>query len=293
MSIQYVAASFDRSSVRIPWIFASIAGLTLYFTACLALAATPSVLILIEKPSSMPASVRGEILAAATEGISLAGAVPRTTPRSQPPNTCATKSCFAELGVQHDAAFVLVLKAKVTRDSYQLDATIYEGKSGMLTASSEKDCILCSAPDFVASVRATVASLCQQVVPAIPEPTPAVPSAKAEPASIVNQPPVEDRPGLHVPRYLSVTTLVGGATLLGAGVYLLTIDGRGSCDLTAEQWQCPRLRSTKAIGTGLAIGGSAAAIGGLIGLIFFGPPSGTSPVALGFTGNSISARGAF
>jgi hypothetical protein len=293
MSTRSPAISFSCSSAPTPRILAAIASLALSFAASPAQATTPAVLVVLEKPALIPASVRGDILAAVTEGISLAGAVPRTTPRNQPSNTCATESCFAELAAQHNVAYVLVLKARGTRDSYHLAATIYEGKSGTLTSSSEKDCVLCSAPDFVASVRATVASLCQQVMPATPEPAPAALSARPETNPIANPPPTEEERPWSVPRYLSLTALVGGAVMIGAGGYLLHIDGKGTCDLVPPQEHCPKKYRTQGLGIGLVAGGSLAALGGLVGLVFFSPQVGDTNLALGFGASSFSSSGAF
>jgi hypothetical protein len=141
-------------------------------------------------------------------------------------------------------------------------------------------------------------------LPAKAAPPPALPKASAQPepmpvtivnpplpVTIVNPPLPAPTPEWHVPRPLSIAALAGGVVLIGTGIYLLHIDGQGTCNLASGQSQCPQVHATGALGTGMIVGGSLAALGGLTGLIFFGPSMANTQV--GFSGSSISVRGVF
>jgi len=97
----------------------------------------------------------------------------------------------------------------------------------------------------------------------------------------------------YVPRALSIGGLLGGVALLSSGVYLLALNGQGTCDLTAAEKQCPRLYDTTGLGTGLVVGGSVVAIAGLVGLVWFLPGNWDSQVALGLSGSTLMVRGRF
>jgi hypothetical protein len=120
------------------------------------------------------------------------------------------------------------------------------------------------------------------------------PVVAAPPPVLVNPPPVEKEPaGWYVPRYLSITALGAGAALIATGVIFRKIDGDGTCTLTTNKKQCSRVYSTGSLGTGLIVGGGAAMLGGLAGLLFLGPPSDESHVTVSFTGSSLSVGGSF
>jgi hypothetical protein len=119
---------------------------------------------------------------------------------------------------------------------------------------------------------------------AAPPPAPATSPRRAAPAS---------ESEWSVPRYVSVPTLAGGVLLIGSGLYLIHIDGEGTCDLTAPKDLCPRRYETRNAGIGLVAGGGLAALGGLAGWIFFSPSAGSTPMALSLTGSSISVSGRF
>jgi len=166
------------------------------------------------------------------------------------------------------------------------------------------DCQACAAGEIkhMASLLAsTIAEHIKIEAQATPPPALKPPVAAVEPApspvAIANPPPAPPAPpeasAWFVPRYVSATALVIGAGLIGTGAYLMSIDGNASCNLAAGQTQCPHVYATGALGTGLLIGGGVATLGGLAALIFFAPSAGSAHVALGFSGTSISVRGAF
>jgi hypothetical protein len=128
---------------------------------------------------------------------------------------------------------------------------------------------------------------------ATPTPLTVTPPPAPPPALDSRPLPAPPKPSASVPTYLSLTALAGGAALIGAGIYLIHLDGEGTCDTAAPQELCARRYRTRNAGIGLVTGGGLAALGGLVGLIFFSPSSGATPVALGFTGSSISVSGGF
>jgi hypothetical protein len=126
----------------------------------------------------------------------------------------------------------------------------------------------------------------------LPSPAPAPVRPAPQPAPlVVNLPSPEPKPAWSVPRHLSIAALAGGGVLIGTGIYLLHLNGEGTCSLASGQRECSRLYSTGALGTGVLVGGSLAALGGLTGLLFFSPSTGSTQ--LGLSGSSISVRGAF
>jgi hypothetical protein len=131
-----------------------------------------------------------------------------------------------------------------------------------------------------------------------PPPVPVAPVAVTKPtpppAVVVPPPPPAPEPEWSVPRYLSVTVLAGGVVLAGTGIYLLHLNGEGTCDLAPGKNHCPQKYQTQGLGTGLLVGGGLATLGGIVGLALLGPESSESGhVAVGFTGSSISISGAF
>jgi hypothetical protein len=136
---------------------------------------------------------------------------------------------------------------------------------------------------------------------AAPAPTPLPPVAAVRPAvppprATIVSPPSHAKPqeeAWSVPRYVSGSVLGAGLVLVGVGGYLLHINGRGTCDLAAAQWQCQQVRTTSGVGTAMVIGGSIVAAGGLAGMFLLAPSSGDSRSAKGFDGFSISLRGTY
>jgi hypothetical protein len=127
----------------------------------------------------------------------------------------------------------------------------------------------------------------------VPAPMTTVPPAP-QPALQTNPPPAAPAPeGRYVPTALSVTALAGGAVLIGSGIYLIHLHGQGTCDLTAPKDLCSRRYKTQNVGIGLVAGGGLAALGGLAGLLFFSPSTGSTPLALNIIGSSISVSGGF
>jgi hypothetical protein len=162
------------------------------------------------------------------------------------------------------------------------------------------DCQACTGGDVKHMASLLASTIAERinidVAPPSPQPSPVPPVAATPPrpprTDLVTS-PTAPQPGFYVPRALSIAALAGGVALVGSGIYLLHLNGQGTCSLAANEKQCPRLYNTTGLGTGLVIGGGVAAVGGLVGLVFFPPGGGTSQLALGFNGSSISVRGAY
>jgi hypothetical protein len=194
---------------------------------------------------------------------------------------------------------VLAKKPKKKRKKAKMDCTlsmiVARAVPDRDTWREQTECEKCAGSDIkhMASLLAT--TIAERIDIATPPPAPPdrqpVAAKPPAPAITVSTPP--PAPDWYVPRALSIGAVAGGAALLGTGIFLLAMDGRGSCDLAVGQKECPRLYDTTGLGTGLIVGGGAVAVAGLVGLVWFSPGSRSSQVALGFTGSSISLRGAF
>jgi hypothetical protein len=129
--------------------------------------------------------------------------------------------------------------------------------------------------------------------PAPLPPTAATPHpAPLPPPAIVNPPVTEQPSNWNLPRYLSLAAIGVGVAAIGTSLYAFHINGAGTCDPVAPKEACPKIHDTKSLGTGLLIGGSAAVVGGLTGVIYFAPRDSVN-VAIGPNGYSLSFSGAF
>jgi hypothetical protein len=226
---------------------------------------------------------------------------------------CVGEPCLQDLAKSADLALVVQVRiqAKKTAKKGKLDYTI-----SMVVARDAPDrnswrekgicpeCDVTEAKQQVFLIAGTIGDRIQSesqkakqapVVsgPVVPAVAAAPPPAVAPPV-LVNPPQVEkEPPGWYVPRYLSIAALGGGAALIVTGIVLRKADGGGTCTLPANKKECSRTYSTGGLGMGLIWGGGAAVIGGLAGLLFFGPSSGDSHVAVGFSGSSLLVGGAF
>lgn len=169
------------------------------------------------------------------------------------------------------------------------------------------DCQACAASEVkhTASLLASTIAEHLKVKTVAPEPTPEpvpppttvapvapVAAPRGEPGVDVT-PAAAASPAWSVPRPLSLTALAGGVVMMGSGLYLIHLDGAGTCDSAAPQELCARRYKTQNLGIGLLAGGGVAALGGLVGLLYFSPSSKSAPMALSFTGSSISLSGEF
>jgi hypothetical protein len=231
---------------------------------------------------------------------------------------CAGAECMQDLG--QTAGVDLVIKVKVrtkqvstkpakksaekAKADYQISIIAVRSAPQRDVWSEKTECLACEAGEIgpAASLLAgavgeqikatlTLAKPAPEAAPA-PAPVPKTPPPPT-PALESTQAPATPAPDFYVPKSLSVTALAGGVLLLGSGIYLVHIHGKGTCDLAAQQDLCAQRYRTKNLGIGLIAGGGLATLGGLVGLIFFPPGSSSAPMALDITGSSISLSGNF
>ena len=166
------------------------------------------------------------------------------------------------------------------------------------------DCQACAASEIkhTASLLASTIAEHIKVKATTPEPVPepapaAMPVVSVAPVPLpredVRQTPDAPSTAWSVPRSVSLTVLAGGILLAGSGLYLIHLDGEGTCDLAAPKTLCARRYKTQKLGIGMLAGGGVAALGGLAGLLFFAPSAKSTHVALTITGSSISVSGEF
>jgi len=122
--------------------------------------------------------------------------------------------------------------------------------------------------------------------------TPAVPPLRPTIVSPPPPPPAQES-SWSLPRYLSVAAVGLGLATVGTGIYVLHINGQGTCDLGSPKEACPKIHGTKKLATGLLVGGGAAALGGLVGIIIFAHRAGDTNMAVGFNGSLLSLSGGF
>jgi hypothetical protein len=224
---------------------------------------------------------------------------------------CDSTTCLQELAQSTSVADLVVrvkVQAKKSPKKGKPDYVISVGAARALpdadTWFEKSECNDCGSPEIKHMASLLAGAIAEQmkirVSPpkATPAPAPLPPVVVEKPTPppallVKSPPPAPKNDEWYVPHYLSVPVLVGGVALIGTGLYLRHLDGQSRCDLTPPQKQCSEIRESKGVGTGLIVGGGIAAAAGFVGLVFFGPPTASSRVAVGFTSSSILVRGAF
>jgi hypothetical protein len=132
--------------------------------------------------------------------------------------------------------------------------------------------------------------------PLTPPPAIVAPPARS-PGAIVAPPPpepkIETKPEWYKSKKVAIAAMAGGVVLMGTGIYLLKLDGEGTCDLVAPTQRCPDRYKTANLGAGFLIGGGLAAMAGLASYYFFSFRTHATQTTVGFTGSSISVQGTF
>jgi hypothetical protein len=223
---------------------------------------------------------------------------------------CDSEACLQDVAQSASADLVVRVKVQTKKASkkrkpeYVISLIVVRALPGRDAWQDKSDCKDCGSSEINHMASLVAGSIAEKIkidVPPPPKATPPVsppiatlPQPIPPPASIMNPPPVAKEPSeWYVPRYLSISALGGGAALIVTGIVLRKIDGDGSCTLPANKQECSMVYSTGGLGTGLIWGGGAAMLGGLAGLLFFGPSSENSHVAVGFSGSSLLVGGAF
>ena len=227
---------------------------------------------------------------------------------------CDGVSCLQELATSAELALVVQVrieakkKAKKRKADYSVSMLVVRGAPDAQAWREESDCPGCEA-DETKHISYLLASMIGERVgaeprritravaqlPAAPPPAPPVETPAPPPPSpsIISIPPPTPNPGWSVSRYVSVPLLAGGVAMVASGIYLLHINGQGTCDLAAPKQACPQRYKTQGLGVGLIAGGGLASIAGLAGLIVFTPEVRGTRMSIACGVSSISASGAF
>jgi hypothetical protein len=226
---------------------------------------------------------------------------------------CEGASCLQDLAKSADMALVVQVRiqAKKTAKKGKLDYTIsmtvardVPDRNSWREKGTCPECDATEAKQQVFLIAGTIGDRIQgesqkaKQAPAVSGPVSpplaVTPPTAPTPPVLVNPPQMEKEPaGWNVPRYVSIAGIVAGAALVVTGVVFHSINGKGTCGRSASDGECARTYNTGNLGTGLIVGGSVVAVGGLASLFFLAPSTTTSNLALGLGASSISVRGRF
>jgi hypothetical protein len=226
---------------------------------------------------------------------------------------CEGASCLQDLAKSADLALVVQVRiqAKKTAKKGKLDYSIsvlvardVPDRNAWREKGTCPECDYTEAKQQVFLIAGTIGDRIQGesqkakqtpvVSGPVSSPLVTVPPPAGAPRVLVNPPQVEKEPsGWYVPRYLSIAGIIGGAAIIVTGVVFDSINGKGTCGRSASDGECARTYDTGDLGTGLIVGGSVVAVGGLASLFFLAPNNTSSNLALGLGASSISVRGRF
>jgi hypothetical protein len=223
---------------------------------------------------------------------------------------CESTECLQDVAEAAQVDLVLQVRLRIKQSAkrpsrrakpdYLVSMVVARAKPDRDAWTEKTDCLACEASEIkhAASLLASVIAEHINVKRNVPVETPAPKVATAPPPAPPAPPPmraVKPRPVApksHASMYLSLAALAGGAALVGTGLYLVHLDGEGTCTLSGSQELCARRYQTRPTGIGLVAGGGLAAIAGLVGLVVSSSSS-DARVALAFTGSSFIVSGGF
>jgi hypothetical protein len=296
-----------------------------------AIAGTPSTVAISVDTSALAPKMAVEVQdGAATHVLSGLGQVMSTlagtditlTPVSDPialeqDLECESIECLQALAETAKVDLVVQVRVRLrqsvkkpsrrAKPDYLVSMIVVRSVPGREAWSEKTDCNGCG-PSEIKHTASLLASTIAERIKFIK--TPAAPVAEAEPAPVpvtvappTPPPPALERrplpaaptpePQWYIPTYLSLTAIAGGVLLIGSGIYLVHINGQGTCDLAAPKDLCARRYKTETAGIGLMAGGGLATLAGVVGLIAFSPHAGSSHMALNITGSSLVLSGGF
>jgi hypothetical protein len=223
---------------------------------------------------------------------------------------CESIECLQDLAEAAQVDLVLQVRVRVkqggkkpsrrAKPDYLVSMVVVRPEPDRDAWTEKTDCLACEGSEIkhAASLLASVIAEHIKVKRNAPvEPTSPKVATAAPPDPPAPQPaqatkPILAAPKSHASTYLSLAALAGGAVLIGTGIYLVHIDGEGTCDLSGPPELCARRYRTRPTGIGLVAGGGLVALAGLVGLIVSSSSS-DARVALVFTGSSIVLSGGF
>jgi hypothetical protein len=223
---------------------------------------------------------------------------------------CESTECLQDVAETAHVDLVLQVRVRVkqggkkpsrrAKPDYLVSMVVARAEPGRDAWTEKTDCLACEGSEIkhAASLLASVIAEHINVKRTLPvealSPTVATapPPAPPRPQPIRAAKPTPAPSKSHAATYLSVAALAGGAVLVGTGIYLVHIDGEGTCTLSDTQELCARRYRTRSAGIGLVAGGGLAALAGIVGLVVSSSSS-DARVALAFTGSSFIVSGGF
>jgi hypothetical protein len=223
---------------------------------------------------------------------------------------CAGATCLQEIARGERLDLVVQIKVQVKKPGkkgkadYDISMVVAQVSPEVDSWREKIECPGCGAEDVDHMVSLLATTIGEKIAKdaSVPAAAPALPPVAAvtpqpvplpaPPVSIAD-PSVPPEGSWSVPWSVSGSVLAGGVVLGLAGWYLVHINGKGICDLSSPKEHCPDRYKTSGLGYGLIAGGGAAALGGLLGLIFLGPQTARADVAVGFDGSSILFSGVY
>jgi hypothetical protein len=195
---------------------------------------------------------------------------------------CAGKDCLTSVARATSVAYLVRGTLTVTGRSYGFHIEILDGKTGALVDSREDRCEICSYSEAIETITNSASTLKTQVFkrPAQTLPPPPSPGMLPPPSPLptggtdatAGNGTMLVKPGDEVPppsargahKTLGWIGVAAGAVAAGAGVALLAIDGKGTCDMPDITGHCPNQYSTKPGGIGLVSAGGLALVAGIV-----------------------------
>jgi hypothetical protein len=256
--------------------FASFAGLAV----ATAHAAKPRIAVLSLTADQLSAEVRAKIDAAVAGGLAASGADvvdSDTTARriaARGLGGCETSTCRVAIAEVTGAGYLVRGAVESMGRSYTVHLEMIDGASGVVIGIHEDRCEICTEGEAYETASATASALKAEVLkrpgagPAagnegkpgskLSAASAVAPSASGGVAAISSPQPAPAADGRAAPRLgaLSWIGVGAGAVAIGAGIYLLRLDGHGNCD-DGQGVYCPLTYSGNRPGGFTLIGAGA------------------------------------
>lgn len=247
--------------------------------------AKPRVAVIAVTAEQLSAEVRAKMDAAVAGGLAASGAdvvdSATTTRRiaAKGLRGCDTSTCRMAIAQETATSYLVRGSVESMGRSYTVRLEMIDGATGGVIGAREDRCEICTEGEAYETASVTASALKAEV---LKRPAPAAASGEApssarrltaaDPSSsraaggdaltiTASAPPpaVEAKP----PRFvaLSWVGIGAGAAAIGAGIYLTSIDGRGSCDQWAPDRKCIHYFSTR--NGGVALIGAGALVAAL------------------------------
>jgi hypothetical protein len=245
--------------------------------------AKPRVAVIAVTAEQLSAEVRAKMDAAVAGGLAASGAevVDSATAGRQIAakglRGCDTSTCRVAIAESTGTGYLVRGSVESMGRSYTVRLEMIDGATGAIIGMREDRCEICTESEAYETASVTASALKAEVLkrpaPAtqtgdvsssVPRLAAAEPPASAgrdaltiqAPAPTPAGPAEERRPRLGALSWIGVGA---GAAAVGAGVYLRSIDGHGTCDQWRPGRSCPNVFTTRAGGVALISGGALVA----------------------------------